>query len=109
MAAFLAQNGQNLYIQNMIFCSCKILISRAAPERGRYFILKGGYSGFVFAPYRLEKLARLYFPDDLVSAQYAKEDDSTHEYEKLMKPSSYTGRVERRKGAITQPHRPVIK
>jgi len=30
-------------------------------------------------------------------------------YEKLKKPSSYTGRVERRKGAITQPHRPVIK
>lgn len=58
---------------------------------------------------RGNKLARLYFPDDLVSAQYAKEDDSTHEYEKLMKPSSYTGRVERRKGAITQPHRPVIK
>ena len=63
----------------------------------------------IIVRYRLEKLARLYFPDDLVSVQYAKEDDSTHEYEKLMKPSSYTGRVERHKGAITQPHRPVIK
>lgn len=63
----------------------------------------------IIVRYRLEKLARLYFPDDLVSVQYAKEDDSTHEYEKLMKPSSYTGKVERRKGAITQPHRPVIK
>jgi len=31
------------------------------------------------------------------------------EITRLMKPSGYTGRVERKRGAITQPHRPVVK
>jgi hypothetical protein len=63
----------------------------------------------IIVRYQLEKLARLYFPDMLVSVEYAEEDDKEHEIEKLMKPSSYSGRVERRNGAIIQPHRPVIK
>ena len=63
----------------------------------------------IIVRYQLEKLARLYFPDVLVSIQYAEEDDKAQEYSRLMKPSSYSGKVERRNGAITQPHRPVIK
>lgn len=63
----------------------------------------------IIVRYQLEKLARLYFPDVLVSVQYAEEDDKAQEYSRLMKPSSYSGKVERRNGAITQPHRPVIK
>lgn len=46
--------------------------------------------------YQLDELSRLYFPPNA-------------EYSKLMMPSSYTGRVERRKGAVTQPHRQVIR
>jgi|GEM_PF-3373353 len=63
----------------------------------------------IIVRYQLEKLARLYFPDNLVSHQHVKEDDNAQEYAKLMQSSSYTGKVERRNGAITQPHRPVIK
>lgn len=63
----------------------------------------------IIVRYQLEKLARLYFPDVLVSVQYAEEDDKAQEYSRLRKPSSYSGKVERRNGAITQPHRPVIK
>lgn len=63
----------------------------------------------IIVRYQLEKLARLYFPDVLVSVQYAEEDDKAQEYSRLMKPSSYSGKVERRNGAIPQPHRPVIK
>jgi hypothetical protein len=63
----------------------------------------------IIVRYQLEKLARLYFPDVLVSVQYAEEDDKAQEYSRLMKPSSYSGKVERRNVAIPQPHRPVIK
>jgi len=63
----------------------------------------------IIVRYQLEKLARLYFPDNLVSTKDTKEDYTKQEYERLMQSSSYTGRVERRNGAITQPHRSVIK
>ncbi len=63
----------------------------------------------IIVRYQLEKLARLYFLDNLVSTKDTKEDYTKQEYERLMQSSSYTGRVERRNGAITQPHRPVIK
>lgn len=63
----------------------------------------------IIVRYQLEKLARLYFPDNLVSTKDTKEDYTKQEYERLMQSSSYTGKVERRNGAITQPHRPVIK
>ena len=63
----------------------------------------------IIVRYQLEKLARLYFPEMLVSVEYAEAEDKAHEYAQLMKPSSYSGKVERRSGAITQPHRPVVK
>lgn len=63
----------------------------------------------IIVRYQLEKLARLYFPDNLVSTKDTKEDYTKQEYERLMQSSNYTGKVERRNGAITQPHRPVIK
>ena len=63
----------------------------------------------IIVRYQLERLARLYFSDNLVSPQSVKEDYTEQEYIRLMQSSSYTGRVERRRGALTQPHRPVIK
>lgn len=51
--------------------------------------------------YQLDWLARLYFPDSLV--------ESAIDISRLMMPSTYSGRTERRGGAITQPHRQVIK
>lgn len=51
--------------------------------------------------YQLEGLARQYFPDNLI--------DSTINISKLMMPGAYSGRVERRHGAITQRHQEVLK
>lgn len=48
--------------------------------------------------YQLDEISRLYFPPT-----------ADREYERLMMPEEYTGRVERRRGAIVQAHRPVIK
>lgn len=64
----------------------------------------------IIVRYRLEGLARLYFPEKLENSSKAivKREMEEREIEKLMKPDCYTGRVERRKGAITQPHRPKI-
>jgi len=60
--------------------------------------------------YQLEWLAKLYFKDMVIDddSPIAKDEAREREYTKLMRPSSYTGRVERRRGAITQPHRPRI-
>lgn len=46
--------------------------------------------------YQLDELSRLFFPPNT-------------EYSKLMMPGSYSGRVERRRGAVTQAHRQVIR
>jgi hypothetical protein len=61
--------------------------------------------------YQLEDMARLYFPDKLVNPQCfeIEDEEREREYMRLMQPSSYTGKVERRRGAIIQPHRVVIK
>lgn len=63
----------------------------------------------IIVRYQLEGLARLYFPDKLISFQCINDDDTEQEYARLMQSSNYTGRIERRNGAMTQPHRPVIK
>ncbi len=54
--------------------------------------------------YRLVDLARIYFAQNL-----AYEEDYGSKYSKLMMPSSYSGRVQRDKGALTQKHYQVIK
>jgi len=61
--------------------------------------------------FRLEGLAKEYFPERLEDPQEPGTDteDKEREITRLMKPSGYTGRVERKRGAITQPHRPVVK
>ncbi|MCF8017826.1 MAG: hypothetical protein K9L62_00375 [Vallitaleaceae bacterium] len=59
----------------------------------------------IIVRYQLERLARLYFPDNLVATN----EDNEREYAKLMQSPNYTGRVERRRGAITQQHREVVK
>lgn len=61
--------------------------------------------------YQLEGLAKLYFKDMLIDEESPLTEEEAREREltSLMRPSSYTGKVERRGGAITQPHRPVIK
>lgn len=61
--------------------------------------------------YRLEELARLYFPERLEDPQGLKAEEEAQEREitKLMQAEAYTGRVERQRGALTQAHRPVFK
>jgi len=54
--------------------------------------------------YRLVGLARIYFAQNL-----AGEEENGSKYSKLMMPSSYSGRVQRDKGALTQKHYQVIK
>lgn len=54
--------------------------------------------------YRLVGLARIYFAQNL-----AGEEESGSKYSKLMMPSSYSGRVQREKGALTQKHYLIIK
>lgn len=51
--------------------------------------------------YQLREIGRMFFPENIVN------DDRS--IEKLMTPSCYTGYTERRQGAITQPHRLIIK
>lgn len=60
--------------------------------------------------YQLEWLARLYFSEMIIDPQSpeAEQEAKAREFARLMRPSSYTGRVERRRGAIIQPHRSVI-
>jgi hypothetical protein len=58
----------------------------------------------IIAIYQLKSLCRLYFPQNL-----AGEEESGSKYSKLMMPSSYSGRVQREKGALTQKHYQVIK
>lgn len=53
--------------------------------------------------YQLDWITKLYIP----ALTEIIEDDTT--YERLMLPSAYSGKVERRHGAITQPHRLVVK
>ena len=57
--------------------------------------------------YQLEGLARHYFPDCVVSKSEIQEDKK--EYEALMMPGSYSGKVERYRRAIVQRHREVFK
>lgn len=61
----------------------------------------------IIVVFQLESLARQYFPDRVVSRQELHE--SKKEYEKLMRPGSYSGKVERKHGAIVQRHREVFK
>ena len=51
--------------------------------------------------YQLDWLARLYFPDNLV--------ESAIDISRLMMPSAYSGKVERRRGAIVQKHREILR
>lgn len=57
--------------------------------------------------FQLENLARQFFPDHVVSKQEIQEDKK--DYEGLMMPGTYSGKAERRRGAIVQRHREVIK
>jgi len=63
----------------------------------------------IIVRYQLEKLARLYFSENLVTTQAMEEDYTTEERERLMRSSTYSGRVEKHHGVITQPHRQIIK
>ncbi len=53
--------------------------------------------------YKLEGLTRLYFPDRVIPR------DDLREYQSLMMPSTYSGKVERRHGAIVQRHMTPLK
>lgn len=53
--------------------------------------------------YQLEDLARLYFPDSVIPK------DDSREYQSLMMPGTYSGKVERRHGAIVQRHMMLLK
>ena len=61
--------------------------------------------------YQLEGLARLYFPQHMEDPCGTQRDEEEKEREitSLMKAESYTGRVERRQGALTQTHRTILK
>jgi hypothetical protein len=54
--------------------------------------------------YQLVNLIKIYFPQILDN-----DTKSVNEYSKLMMPSSYSGRAQRDKGALTQKHYQVIK
>ena len=51
--------------------------------------------------YQLDWLCRLYFPDNLV--------ESAIDISRLMMPGTYSGKVERRRGAIVQGHNKAFK
>ncbi len=57
--------------------------------------------------FQLENLARLYYPNKVMIQ--AKLPDDSRVYEDLMMPGTYSGKAERRRGAIVQRHREVIK
>jgi len=59
----------------------------------------------IIVMFQLERLARTYFPANLIDAN----EDTHIAYAKLMRPGEYSGRIERRNGAIMQPHRTVIR
>lgn len=65
----------------------------------------------IMVMYQLEWLAKLYFRDMFIEEEspLTEEEEREREITRLMKPSSYTGKVERRRGARTQPHRTIIK
>ena len=67
----------------------------------KLFLSDSGTLFEIIVQYQLDWLARLYFPDNLV--------ESAIDISRLMMPGTYSGRVERRRGAISQPHRQVIK
>jgi len=58
----------------------------------------------IILDFQLVPLIRQYFPQILDN-----DTESGSEYNKLMMPSSYSGRVQRDKGALTQKHYQVIK
>lgn len=64
----------------------------------------------IIVMYQLEGLAKLYFKEMVIDddSLLAQEEEREREYTRLMQPSGYTGRVERKRGKITQPHRPRI-
>lgn len=59
--------------------------------------------------FRLEELARLYFPEKLEDPTNRETEEQDQEITQLMKADVYTGRVERKGGALTQAHRTIIK
>ena len=61
----------------------------------------------LIAQYQLVDPAILYFPDKVIIRR--KFPDDLKVYEDLMRPSAYSGKVERKRRAITQRHRTVFK
>ena len=57
--------------------------------------------------YQLVDLAILYFPDKVIIRR--KFPDDLKVYEDLMRLSAYSGKVERKRRAITQRHKTVFK
>ena len=58
----------------------------------------------IILDFQLVPLIRQYFPQILDDVS-----ETGSKYSKLMMPSSYSGRVQRDKGALTQKHYQVIK
>ena len=58
----------------------------------------------IILDFQLVTLARQHFPQILDDVS-----ETGREYSKLMMPSTYSGRVQRDKGALTQKHYQVIK
>lgn len=58
----------------------------------------------IILDFQLVPLIRQYFPQILDN-----DTESGSEYSRLMMPSSYSGRVQRDKGALTQKHYLIIK
>jgi hypothetical protein len=58
----------------------------------------------IILDFQLVPLIRQYFPQILDN-----DTESGSEYSRLMMPSSYSGRVQREKGALTQKHYITIK
>lgn len=58
----------------------------------------------IILDFQLVPLIRQYFPQILDDVS-----ETGSEYSRLMMPSSYSGRVQREKGALTQKHYQVIK
>ena len=67
----------------------------------KLFLSDSGTLFEIIVQYQLDWLARLYFPDNLV--------ESAIDISRLMMPGTYSGRVERRHGAIVQRHMTPLK
>lgn len=75
----------------------------------KLFLTDPGILSKLFIAYDLRVLTKQYFLSNDTRNNNDTSNDDDRSIQKLMSPGCYTGRIERRRGAIMQQHRVVIK